>query len=74
MARTRYCVVLHRRKWVILLNGSHYGPYPSQQTAIHAAVQAAGENGRDSDVVVQDEDEDSRIVWTYGDDALKLSA
>lgn len=74
MARTQYCVVLHRRKWKILLNGSHYGPYATQSSAIAAAIQAARMNGRESEVVVQDEDGTIRTQWDHGSDSLPLSA
>jgi hypothetical protein len=74
MARTRYCVVLHKRKWTILLNGGYYGPYPTQQAAIDAAILAAQKNGRNSLVLLQDEDETYKTVWPYGDESLLLSA
>lgn len=74
MSRTRYCVILYRRNWTVQLNGGHYGPYASQRSAIDAAVRAARENGRGSEVVVQDDDETFRTVWTFDDDALKRSA
>lgn len=74
MARTQYCVVLHRRRWKILLNGSHYGPYATQSAAIEAAIQAAKMNGQDSQVLVQDEDGTIRTEWIYGEEALALSA
>lgn len=74
MARTQYCVVLHRRQWNIRLNGGYYGPYPSRGAAIEAAMEAAQENGRDSQVLVQDDDEKLRTVWTFDTQPFLLSA
>jgi hypothetical protein len=74
MARTRYCVVLHKRRWTILLNGGYYGPYATRQSAIEAAILAAQKNGRNSLVLVQGDDEKFKTVWPYGDESLLLSA
>ena len=71
MARTQYVVVLHQNQWKISLEGKHYGPYATQAAAIRAAVDGAhtnGEAGRDSQVLVQGQDNKFRTEWTYGHD------
>jgi hypothetical protein len=70
MARTRYFVVLHKNEWKIKFNGEHYGPYPTQRAAIRAAIDTAhkaGENGLDTEVLVQGLNHHQfRTEWTYG--------
>ncbi|MGN6410183.1 MAG: DUF2188 domain-containing protein [Nitrobacter sp.] len=71
MARTQYIVVLHQGQWKISLEGKHFGPYETQRAAIKAAVDAAhanGKEGRDSQVLIQGENNKFRTEWTYGND------
>ena len=71
MARSQYFVVLHDNQWKISLNGTHYGPYQTQQAAIRAAVEAAhssGQRGLDAQVMVQGVNNQFRTEWTYGHD------
>jgi len=71
MSRTQYFVVLHSGEWKIKLDGKHYGPYATQRAAIKTAVDAAhknGDNGLDSQVLVQGTDNKFRTEWTYGND------
>lgn len=71
MARTQYFVVNHQGQWKVSLNGTHYGPYNSQSSAIRAAVDAAhteGRNGREAQVLVQGANNQFRAEWTYGND------
>ena len=67
-ARVRYFVVKHEGQWKIKLHDKHYGPYGTQRTAIRAAVDAAHEAGSDAQVLVQGEDNQFRVEWTYGHD------
>lgn len=68
MAREQYFVVLHGGQWKISWKGQHYGPYPTQQEAIRAAVDAAHKAQSDSQVLVQGQDQRFRTEWTYGND------
>ncbi|GLR89808.1 hypothetical protein GCM10007857_65220 [Bradyrhizobium iriomotense] len=73
MARFRFFVTLHkdRGQWIVVLNGAHSVPYPTQKEAIRVAVDAAykeGASGHDAQVLVQDEDNEVRTEWTYGHD------
>lgn len=71
MARARYFVVLHDNQWKISFNDQHYGPYPTQQVAIRAAVDAAntsGGRGHDAQVMIQGVNNQFRTEWTYGHD------
>ncbi len=71
MARSQYFVVLHENQWKISFNGTHYGPYKTQQDAIKAAVDAAhnaGSQGHDAQVMVQAVNNQFRTEWTYGHD------
>jgi hypothetical protein len=71
MARAQYFVVLHDNQWKITHQNHHYGPYRTQQDAIHAAVDAAhksGSQGHDAQVLVQNSENQFRTEWTYGND------
>jgi Uncharacterized protein conserved in bacteria (DUF2188) len=71
MARTQYVVVIHNGEWKISFDGKHYGPYATQKSAIRAAVDAAhkaGNQGHDSQVLIQGENNKFRTEWTYGND------
>jgi hypothetical protein len=71
MARIQYFVAKHEGQWKIKLDGTHYGPYDTQKTAIKVAVDTAhksGENGHDAQVLVQGENNQFRTEWTYGHD------
>ena len=71
MNRLQYFVVIHNGEWKISFEGKHYGPYNTQSSAIRAAVDAAheaGKNGRDSQVLVQNQQAQFRTEWTYGHD------
>jgi hypothetical protein len=71
MARTQYFVVKHDGQWKIKLSDLHYGPYSTQREAILKAVDAAhasGQQGLDSQVLVQGENHQFRTEWTYGHD------
>ena len=72
MARDEYYVVLHEGKWKITYNRDHYGPFKTQQEAIRASVDAAhhagAKNSEGAQVLVQGENNQFRVVWTYGQD------
>lgn len=72
MARTKYYVVKHQGEWKISLNEKHHGPYPTQRSAIKAAVDAAHKAGSSNpdgaQVLVQNEQNQFRAEWTYGND------
>ncbi len=71
MARKQYYVVLHDGEWKIKHEGKHIGIAPSQKAAIRAAVNLAhqdGRNGHDAQVLVQGQNHQFRVEWTYGHD------
>ena len=71
MARVHFYVVNRDGRWAVRHNGQLAGPFVTQQAAINEAVEAAhraGDNGADSDVVVESTDGRFRTEWTYGDD------
>lgn len=71
VARSQYVVVLHEGAWKIKFEGKHYGPYTTQKDAIRIAVDTAhknGNNGFDSQVLVQGTNNQFRTEWTYGHD------
>jgi len=71
MARTQFIVVKHEGEWKINTDGKRSAPYRTQKEAIRAAVDAAhkaGREGRDSQVLIQGEDNAFRTEWTYGND------
>lgn len=71
MARNSYYVVTQNGEWKISHNQKHFGPYQSQRAAIRAAVDAAhssGQQGIDSQVLIQGQNNQWRAEWTYGND------
>ncbi len=71
MARAQYFVVKKSGQWQIAHNDNHFGPYETQKAAIRAAVDAAHSSGRkgiDAQVFVQNEQNQFRTEWTYGND------
>jgi hypothetical protein len=71
MAGAQYVVILQDDEWKISHSGARYGPYPTQETAIRVAVDAAhssGLRGHDAQVLTQGEDDRFRTEWTYGHD------
>ena len=36
----QYFVVVHQGAWMVRVEGTHYGPYPTQAAAIAAAMEA----------------------------------
>lgn len=37
----QYFVVVHEGEWMVRVEGTHHGPYPTQAAAIAAAMEAA---------------------------------
>jgi hypothetical protein len=62
-------------RWFVFHSGAEY-PYQTRHIAIEAAVDAAntsGKRGHHSQVLVCDELEDWRPIWTYGHDPYPWS-
>lgn len=71
MPKIQYFIVQRDAKWFISLNGEHYGPYASEAAAKKIAINAAqesGADGREAEVLIQDENKKFRAKWTYGED------
>lgn len=71
MQRSRGFVVLKADGgWSVRYGGRLFGPYASQKVAISAARAAAlkaAAAGEDALVLIQDEDGNRHVEWTYGD-------
>lgn len=72
MPRAHYAVIPDGARWQINVEGKNYGPFPSQDAALRAAVdtaQKAGKGGFEARVMVQDKSGGAfRVHWTYGTD------
>lgn len=71
MAREQYFIIVENNEWKISFNGEHYGPYPNQQQAVEAAIDAAyamGEIGINAQVLTQDGDDKFQSKWLYEKD------
>ena len=69
MASEQYFIIFENNEWKISFKDKHYGPYPNQQEAIEAAVDAAhamGAIGIDAQVLTQDAENNLKTEWTYG--------
>ncbi|MGB8314371.1 MAG: hypothetical protein WCE69_07770 [Aestuariivirga sp.] len=65
----QYFIIFHNNEWKISFKDKHYGPYPDQEEAIEAAVEAAyamGAIGIDAQVLVQEAENTVRTEWAYG--------
>ncbi|MBX9774473.1 MAG: DUF2188 domain-containing protein [Xanthobacteraceae bacterium] len=70
--RKFYRIEPHDDMWFIRFDGADYGPYKSEREALLFAVDAAkmlGEQGKDTQVLVVDENGDGRPFWTFGQDS-----
>ena len=71
MLRTQYIVLEHDGAWKIRFEGQHFGPYPSERTAVFAAIEAAErapKSSYEARVMVQSRlTGQLTVVWTYGD-------
>ena len=69
MVPEQYFIIFENNEWKISFKDKHYGPYPNQQEAIEAAVDAAhamGAIGIDAQVLTQDAENNLKTEWTYG--------
>ena len=71
MLRTQYIVLEHDGAWKIRFEGRHFGPYPNERAAVHAAIEAAERaprSGYEPRVMVQSSlTGQLNVEWTYGD-------
>ena len=71
MADMQYFVVSEGSGWKVDFKGQKFGPYPTQAEAVSAATDAAYDSGRrgghKAQVLVQGEDSQFQLKWTYGD-------
>ena len=71
MLRTQYIVLEHDGAWKIRFEGRHFGPYPNERAAVHAAIEAAErapKSGYEPRVMVQSSlTGQLNVEWTYGD-------
>ena len=72
MATVRFQVVRDQGDWIVKYCDKRIGPFDTQEHAISAAIESAQESGclsHESQVMVEGEDGQFRIVWTYGQDS-----
>ena len=65
----QYFIIFDNNEWKISFNDKHYGPYPDQDEAVEAAVEAAyamGAIGIDAQVLVREAENKIRTEWAYG--------
>jgi Uncharacterized protein conserved in bacteria (DUF2188) len=65
----QYFIIFDNNEWKISFKDKHYGPYPDQDEAIEAAVEAAyamGAIGIDAQVLVREAENKVRTEWAYG--------
>jgi hypothetical protein len=71
MLRTQYVVVEHDGVWKIRFEGRHFGPYPNERAAVHAAIEAAErapKSGYEPRVMTQSPRTGELLVeWTRGE-------
>ena len=71
MLRAQYIVVEHDGLWKIRFEGRHFGPYPNQRAAVHAAIEAAErapKSGYEPRVLVESRLSRQLLVeWIYGE-------
>ena len=70
MARLWYFILRNGGEWKISFGVNFYGPYEDADHAFHTAVswaQAHGNEGHDTRVVLQEDDGEFVVLWTYGD-------
>ena len=71
MLRTQYIVLEHDGAWKIRFEGRHFGPYPNERAAVHAAIEAAErapKSGYAPRVMVQSSlTGQLHVEWTHGD-------
>ena len=71
MLRAQYIVLEQDGVWKIRFDGRHFGPYPSERAAVHAAIEAserAPKSGYEPRVMVQSRLTGQLYVeWTYGE-------
>ena len=71
MLRAQYVVVEHDGLWKIRFEGRHFGPYPNERAAVHAAIEAAErapKSGYEPRVMVQSRlTGQLQVEWTGGD-------
>ena len=68
MVPEQYFIIFEDNEWKISFKDKHYGPYPNQQEAIEAAVDAAhamGAIGIDAQVLSQDAENNFKTEWDF---------
>ncbi len=69
--KTQYRILRQEDVWFIQFEGEEFGPYKSDREAMLFAVDAAnklGEQGKETQVMILDENGDERPAWTFGQD------
>jgi hypothetical protein len=68
MQRAQYFVVRKDGRWKVSFGGKHFGPFHTQKHAFRCAVDAAFATEGGAQVLIQGEDNRSRVAWTNGSD------
>jgi hypothetical protein len=67
----QYFIIFDNNEWKISFKDKLYGPYPNQEEAIEAAVDAAyamGAIGIDARVLVREAEDGFRTEWAFEQD------
>ena len=71
MLRMQYIVLEQDAVWKIRFEGRHFGPYPNERAAVHAAIEAAErapKSGYEPRVMVQSRQTGQlHVEWTCGE-------
>ncbi len=65
----QYFIIFDNNEWKISFKDRLYGPYPDQEEAIEAAIDAAhamGAIGIEAQVLVREAEDRLRTEWAYG--------
>jgi hypothetical protein len=68
----QYCVVSSGSGWEVVADHNYLGTYRAKGDALRQAIdwaQIDGASGFDREVLIQDQDVEFKVAWTYGRDA-----
>jgi hypothetical protein len=71
MARQVYFVLHEQGHWTISSETKRYGPFPYRRDALRSAIDWAysdGREGHQAQVILQRDNDQFKVAWTYGAD------
>lgn len=76
MSLARYFVFPHHSQWIVALDGAPLALQPDRDAAVSSAIVMAdlmGSMHHDADVLVENEDGQLTVAWTFGRDPVPRS-